>query len=301
MFVAPSPNKVSMKCTALGCKENVPYRVYKKQITSSSGLSVECDVEKVLSELGTILPANAQVTRSAAALEIHSLCEGCWAKKCVGWGGDAYITAAAKAAADGVYFNTARVDYKVGMEADKPINMRKVLCTVVHEIIHWTVADTTQGFQNAPDIYGMRGADWDECMTDYLALKTFMNLNWGVYETGYNQLPRFMNIGMTLLTALPLRLQKVTGENLRRAFPEWDGLIAQADAKLWPAQVELLKTPLFNKLALRYVKGNDNTLVAGESAPMATFIQNAFVNQINNKLSDGKNGKYYPTTYKECP
>lgn len=83
-----------------------------------------------------------------------------------------------------------RVEYKEDMLADKDMNMRKIRCTVVHEIVHWTVADTTQGFQNAPDVYGMRGSDWDECMTDYLALTTFKRLKWGRARPGITSCPR---------------------------------------------------------------------------------------------------------------
>ncbi|MDL2354020.1 MAG: hypothetical protein QFF03_02055 [Pseudomonadota bacterium] len=297
MFVSAKPNMTSMKCTGLGCKEDVDFRVYKKQITSSSGLTVDCDVEKVLSELGSILPANAQVTRSAATLDIQSLCDKCWAKKCVGWGGDMYLTVAAKAASDGVYFNTSRVEYKEDMLADKAMNMRKIRCTVVHEIVHWTVADTTQGFQNAPDVYGMRGSDWDECMTDYLALTTFKRLKWGAYETGYNKLPTFMEIGMTLLKAAPARLFATVGANLQAAFPELNLVIAQPNVQAWQVEVERVRVPLFEKLALRYVKGNDSKVDPGEPATFSAFLQKAFLIQVNNKLNDGSRGKYNNATY----
>jgi hypothetical protein len=294
MIIAPISTKVSMKCTGSGCKEDVLFRVYKTKTVSSAGLSIDCDVEKVLSTLGTLLPANAQVTRTAADLKIHSLCETCWAKKDAIWGQGAYLGAAAKAASDGVYFNTGRIDYKNANGVG--LNLRKIKCTIVHEMIHWTVVPTTQGFQNLAVIKGMRGADWDECMTDYLALSTYKKLNWGVYETGYNKMSSFMDIGITLLKSMgKLPFKNTYGPKLQSCFPELGLVEDQPDANGIKAEVEKIRVPLFNKLALRYVKGNDNKLDPGEPATMAQFLENVFsYGSIGSKLSTGAYGMYGP-------
>lgn len=297
MFDTAKTAKVTMKCTGASCTEGVPFRVYKKHIASSTGLRIDCDVEKVLSTLGTLLPPNAQVTRSAAELEIHSLCPSCWAKKDAVWGVGSYLEAAAKAVSDGVYFNTSRSDYVSGSGSGSGgVNMRKIKCTVVHEMVHWTVVPTTQGFQNLNQTKGVRGSDWDECMTDYLALTTYKKLNWGTYETGYNRMSSFMDIGIDLLkTVGKLPFKNTVGPKLQACFPELALNVDQPDANGVKDEVEKTRSALFKKLALRYVKGNDNKLDQGEPDTLEAFLEGVFsYGSIANKLSVGQFGMYGP-------
>ena len=294
MFVAPSAKAVSMKCTSSGCKEDVPFRVYSKHTLSSTGLRIDCDLEQVLGQLGKLLPANAQVTRSVADLVIHSLCEKCWAKKDGEWGQGVYLQAAARAVSDGVFFNTKRPDF---VAADgKTVNMRKVKCTTVHEIIHWTVIPTTKGFQNAPDIKSMRGADWDECMTDYLALTTYKALNWGPYDTMYKQMAKFMDIGIDLLKTMKGFALKSNGPKVKSCFPE---LALNFDDPLTlNAEIEKIRQPLFQKLAHRYVMGNDNKIDHREPPTLREFLESVFsVGSIASKMSGGGGGLYGPFTH----
>lgn len=295
MFVAPSAKQVSMKCTFAGCKEDVPFRVYTKHTLSSTGLRIDCDLEQVLCQLGKLLPGNAQVTRSVADLVIHSLCDKCWAKKDAEWGAGVYLGAAAKAAPEGVFFNTKRPDFEAAN--GNGVNMRKVKCTTVHEIIHWSVIPTTQGFQNAPQIKGMRGSDWDECMTDHLALTTYKALNWGPYDTMYNQMARFMDIGIDLLKTVSKAWFKSNGPKLQSCFPELGLNVDQPDPQGVKAEIEKIRGPLFQKLAHRYVKGNDNKLDPREPATLREFLENVFAyGSIGNKMA-GSGGLYGATTH----
>lgn len=301
MFTTQKSSQVQMRCTGTtgtGCKNNVPFRVYKKSVESSVGLRIAVDVEKVLSSLGTILPANAQVTRTAADLNIYSLCEECWAKVDAQWaqapGGQVgvYLAAAARAVPAGLYFNTVRPDFQ--NENGGP-NMRKVKCTVVHEMVHWTVAATTKGFQNiGGTILGMRGPDWDECMTDHLALSTYRSLNWGKYDTMYNDLPMFIDKAIEIQAAAPRGWkQNQLKSKLKEAFPSFDD---SADAD-FAAEVKKLRQPLFEKLARRYVKGNDLTTVESEGPTFKAFVEKVFPSSFGSRLNTGSGGLYGPKTY----
>jgi len=276
-----------VKCSGIPgavCANDVIYRVHKDAIETAAGRA-DFDLSSALATLGTVLPASAQVTRTLADLSIYSLCDDCWSKMDEKWGKGVYMPIPARAIADGMFFHTSMPDYKaVGGVA---LNTTKIKSTVVHEMIHWTVAPTTSGFQGtAASGHGIDATKWDECMTDYLALTTYKKLNWGDYETGYNNLSQFMSTGITLLKATPGFKKPTVLGALKGVFPE---LVDEAD---FNKVADGIAKPLFEKLALRYVKDNAMKKVDTDPASFVDFVKAVFPTNLGSKLGD-----YGPKTY----
>ncbi len=269
---------MAAKCSGIPgavCSNNVPFRVHKDAIETDTG-RIDCDLSAALGELGTVLPADAQVTRTLADLEIFSLCDDCWTKLDAKWGKGVYMPIPARAIVDGMFFHTSMADYK---GAGDGLNMTKIKSTVVHEMIHWTVAPTTSGFQNTGETgHGIDATKWDECMTDYLALTTYKKLNWGDYETGYNNLSQFIDVGIGLLKATPGFKKAAVTDTLKKCFPE---VAAETD---FTKLVEGIRKPLFEKLALRYVKDNAKQKVPTDPVGFVDFMKAIFPTNLGGKL-----------------
>lgn len=276
------------KCTgyprSASCANDVPFVVDKSSITFAVGSgkgSTSIDLAKAVGELNAILPSNAQVTRYIGKLDLFCLCDACWRKAAGAWAlasqGTAspqkasdYDSSAAKATGEGLFFHVSEASFA----KSSGVNLDVVKMTTIHELVHWSVANSTQGFQTlaagTQTILGLSSWSWDEVLTDRLGCLCFKRLRYGDYTTNYGNYLEFIDKAAGAITSLS---DTAWGfRNLKKNISEVFGLEASmtaADFKTWIEQS--YKSRLFDELCFRYVKGNHATSL-GAKCP-ANFKQ----------------------------
>lgn len=256
------------------CSNPVPFVVEKQNITfklGAGGSNLSLDLAKVVGEISLVLPSNAQVSKYIGTLDIYSLCEACWGQASVVWAAASqetaspqnasdYATAAAKATAQGLFFHVNESSF-----GDTKVKLDVIKSTTVHELVHWSVADSTQGFQNlaggTDTILGLSSWSWDEVLTDYVAHKAYKSLKYGDYKTNYGNYLEFLD-------KICLALQQGTGwgfKSKKKAISEIYGLdegMPEAEFKSWIGST--YKKKLFEEICFRYVKNNHATAAGGK-------------------------------------
>ncbi len=266
------------------CANTVPFVVELNSITFTLGSgkgSITIDLARAMGELGSILPANAQVTKYVGKLDLYCLCDACWKKAAVAWAAASqntaapqqasdYDAAAAKATGEGLFFHVSDATFAKGTG----VNLDTVKMTTVHELVHWSVANGTTGFQKLASgtdtILGLSSWGWDEVMTDHLAWRCFKRLRYGDYTTNYGNYLEFLDKAVDAIDKLSNT--SFGFKNIKKNVSEVFGLDAglQADAfKTWIR--DEYRDKLFDELAFRYVKGNHSTAL-GATSP-ANFKQ----------------------------
>jgi len=257
------------------CNNDVPFVIDKQSITfqlGAGGHSLSIDLAKVVGELSAVMPANAQVTKYIGKLEIFCLCGTCWGKASDAWAvasqntaspqkASDYASAAAKATPQGLFFQAHEETFKVSGKVD----LDCIRSTTVHELVHWTVADTTQGFQQlaggTDTIIGLSSWSWDEVLTDHLAHKCYKRMRYGDYKTNYGNYLEFIDKAADAVNAKSGFAFKRIKESISNAF-NFDAAASEADFKLWIQTT--YKQKLFEELCFRYVNGASYASASGK-------------------------------------
>ena len=271
------------KCTgypkSTSCNNDVPFVVDNESITFNVGQgkgSATVDLAKAMGELNAILPGNAQVTKYIGKLNLFCLCDGCWGKASAVWAlasqqtaspqnASDYASAAAKATPDGLFFHVSEASFAKGAG----INLDVIKMTTVHEMVHWSVSDVSQGFQTmaagTETVLGLSSWGWDEVMTDHLAYKCFKRLRYGDYTTNYGNYLEFLDKATAAIVSLKETSFgfKTIKKNVSEVFGLDPGMTPE-DFKLWVGAS--YKDKLFDELCYRYVKGNHATAL-GPNCP----------------------------------
>lgn len=241
------------KCGCDRCPANLSWKFEGHFLFTSESTQVLFDQAKVAGSYARVVKeldipgfSPPKVPTKATYCPMINLCANCWPRQADNWGRGGrgvYANKPGKTAYDGIYFNNDLRAPGYGYFEGNTPDIEKIMSTAVHEMSHyWS--------KNRKGLDGQishERLNWDECVTEFLARKTFFLFRQGRYKTNYGTLSEFISQAVSKVLPVPdFKLPVVL------KFPEPFKSLAQARPL-----TDAMKQALAKKFVTWYLKGGD--------------------------------------------